>query len=713
MPENLNVNIVNGSPAIYNLGVLDHSSKGPTPRPIKIGKHVPLIFTFAAGGPTGKQVVDPSRLIPLYKKETFDRKKPYFTHATRLLEKVTGAGSTVAMVRVIPDDNDTIANMTIYLDVLKDDVNVYKRHVDGSIAYDDDGNPIVDKTVKGYRVKVIMEYNNDDEDTPLGTKTSKTGYMEDGDGNKSTMYPIMEVRAAYKGSYYNNVGLAFGLPTTDDNLEAFIEKNIGLPWKLFVYRRPESNATGVKVKTLYNSENSITMLKKDAEDPVTGENIELKNSIKSWYNTTNPLEPLVYPEVGKVYVYYDNLEFIQKSILEVEKEYINADVDTVEGVTVNTSAWLDYLMDKPVDDQWGIVNPFTALSIKRVPAFTYYIDETAVDLPENQKEVYFAEGNPMYLGYGKDGTLSDEEFEKQIREYMRKYLDKNSEVMDVALNVENVLYDSGFSLETKKELINFIAIRKDTIVGLSTRINSKGDDNWDSLETQRSIGLTLKARLNLAPESTFFGTSVTRAFIVVGSGIDEKDPAKRRYPLIMHIAYKAAKMMSGDAWKREELFDSGEKNAILDYSEIEPRFIPEGVKPALWNVGLIWPQPLRGNIYTFPQLQSVYDNDTSILNNIFAAFALTIINKVADAAHRKFSGNISLGPVELTTAVTNYMAEELEDKFAGLFKIEVNAFITDYDDIRGYSWTTATKISGEVMKTAMTHYIESKRKEEM
>ena len=705
--------IINGSPAINNLGTKDESIKGSPPRPIIVGKHVPLVFTFAAGGPVDKQIIDPSRLIPLYRKGTFDRKKPYFNHQTRLLERVVGAGSTVAIKRIIPEDNDTISNVTIYIDYIHDEVNVYKRHDDGSIAHDDNGDPIVDTTHKGYKFIVVAEYNDDDITTDMGSKHDKTGHLKNKQGDTSTMVPILEFRGKYKGAVYNNIGFALDLPTIDNMDENLKDENLSLPWSFYKFKRPDANSTGVINKNILGSTNKQFLLKKDSYDPISDKNAELRTAMELWYNLTNPLVPVIYPDFEEPYVYYNNLKTVQKDLISQEKDYYNTDVDTVEGHKVNTIEWLDFVADKDIDTQWSLINGFTAKSIKRVPAFTYYYTDEDVDLKDNEKEIFFSKGAPVYLGHGKDGTLSEKEFEKGVNKYMAKYVDFNSDVMDIALNVENVIYDSGFTIDTKKTLVNFITLRKDTILSLATRVDNLGRTKWDTLETQRSIGLLLKARLGLAPESTFFGTPVTRAFIVVGSGLDSLDPSNKRYSLVLDLATKAARMMSGEAWKPEMLFDSGEKDVILEFTNIEPKTIPQGIKPVLWNIGLIWPQPYAGNLYTFPQLQSVYDNDMSVLNNIFTAFALTIINKVADAAQRKFSGSISLSPAQITFAVTEYMDNELRGKFGGLYTVRSKTEITDFDNIRGYSWTTVTEIGGEIMKTVMTHYIVAKRKGDM
>ena len=704
--------IVNASPQIVQLGTNDKSLKPTPPRPITIPTHLPMIMGFAAGGPDTKELVDGARLLGLYGKETFDRKLPYFSHTTRLAELMSAAGNAIMYWRIIPDDNDTIANVTIYIDVLKDTVDVYTRNLDGSIAVDGNGDNIVSEQHEGYRLKVIAEVNQDDVDVSMGTKKSKTGYMTDSDGNKSTMYPVVEFRASYKGLKYNNIGFSFNLPTADKLNTPFLEGNLALPYEFYMFKRADANSTGVTIKNLFGSETQQFVFKDGAKDPVTNRPITLKDTTDTWYNLDNPLKDLVYPNIATPYVYQNNMDMITQAILVDEKDYINADVTTLDGTVVNTSSWLDFVNTAPVDDQYRIVNFFTAMSTKRVPAFTYSLDDSAVTLADGQQEVYMSKSTPVYLGAGKDGTLNEETLEAGVNKIMDKFLDKNSRVMDPAINLENVLYDSGFRLPIKKALINFIAIRKDTFVGLSTREDNLGDKYID-LVTERAMGLNLKAALSLAPESTFFGTPVSRGIIVTGSGNDNLDPENRRYGLLMDIAYKAARMMGGTKWKKELMFDRGDKNIILNYSNIQPEFIPSSIKPDLWNVGLIWPQPYDLRAYSFPAMQSVYDNDTSVLNNIFMAIALTTTEKVAAAAFRKFTGDISSTPSEFIDEVETWMNNELEGKFAYIIETAVKAMITDFDEQTGYSWTVASKLYGNVMKTVMTHYIEAWNKEDM
>jgi len=708
--------IVNASPQIVQLGTDDKSLKPIVPRPITIPTHLPLIMSFAASGPTTKELVDGSRLVALYGEETFDRNKPFFTHATRLAELMSAAGNAMMFWRIVPDDNDTIANITLYIDLLKDTVNVYKRNDDGSIATDSSGKPIVDTQHEGYKFKIIAEVNQEDEDAPMGAKVSKTGYLTGSKGQTSTMCPILEIRASYKGSKYNNIGFAINLPTEENLKRSYLEGNLALPYELYLYKRDDEHSTGKTIKNLFGAESEQFVLKKNAKDPITNMPISLEDIVKDWNNLDNPLRSLVYPVISEPYVYYGKIRDYTKNIINEEKDYIYKDVTTAQGNTVNTSEWLDFLNPetKPVDEQNLIVNIFTGLSSKRVPFFTFQHDDTDISdlLAANHKEVYMSKSTPVYLGAGKDGTMNEATFEAGVARIMEKYLDPNSEVIDPAVNLENVLYDTGFTLNTKKKLINFIAKRKDTFVGLSTRIDNLGN-KYDDLMTERAIAVNLKAALSLAPESTYFGTPVVRGMIVAGSGKDNLDPENKRYGLIMDLAYKAARMMGGQKWKKELMFDRGDKNIILNYSDVQPSYIPAGIKPDLWNIGVIWPQPYDLRAYSFPALQSVYDNDTSVLNNIFMALAITITNKVAAAAFRKFTGDTSDTPPEFIDKVETWMNNQLDGKFAYIIETNVKAMITNFDERRGYSWTVASKLYGNVMKTVMTHYIEAWNKEDM
>jgi len=713
--------IVNAAPMFVPLGTDDKSIKPITPQPIPIPSHLPLFYLWTEKGPAKnemglivKELCDGGKLMRLYGENTVNPKSKYYNHATKFATKIIGTGNTIMVQRLIPEDNDKLANVTIYVDYIKDKVKKYKRHEDGSIAYDTDGNPIEDSDspIDGYRVKVYAVVDEHKVGQALGNKTMKTGYMTDSDGNPSTMVPVVEFVAAYEGQAYENTGFAFSLQSKDDVNEDVLASIKALPFELFVFEK--QNGIPVIKKDLFGSTKEHFVFRKDVTDPVTNSSLELKDVIQNWYNTKNPELPLVYPDIKTPYVYYKNIDSILSKVLETEKPYIAADVKTVEGSIVNTTDWFDFIPDLEDKDQKYLLNVFNAFSTKRVKYFSVVYDNTAVTLPEGTKEVFFSNNLPFFLGNGTDGEITDENFEKLVRNEMNKYIDPNSEVMDLAVNVESVFYDSGFSIDTKKSLVNFITVRKDTFLVLSTREDKLGD-KFNDLVTERAIAINLKARCQLAPESTFFGTPVARACIVAGNGLDKNDTTGHRWPLSLHIAVKAARMMGAGngKWNPDYLFDKGEDNIIDDMVDIQPAFVPQGVKPALWSSGLIWPERYDIERYYIPAMQTVYENDTSVLNSFPVGMALTKITKVAAACHRKFTGVTRWTSEELIENVENYMNSELADTFAGIIKVVTKAMITDFDKERGYSWTTVVKLGANNMKTVNTFYIEAYRLEEM
>ena len=713
--------IVNAAPQFYPLGTDDKSIKRVPVEPIAYPSHLPKFYLFGQKGPvidssglSAREVCGGAKALKLYGGDSFDNTKPYYNHATKFAMTILGKGNSVMFQRVIPTDNDKIANVTIYADILADSVKKYKRNTDGSIAYDSNGAPIEDtgSPIDGYRVKLIASVTDTNPTDYLGMKTIKTGYMTDANGNSSQMYPIVEYKAKYQGEFYNNMGVAIDLTKADDLGENFIENLKSLPYELFIYEK--SNGANIIKKTLFGSLKDQFTFRKGVRNPVTNLSMDMKDVINNWYNTTNIELPLEYPDFETPYVYYNNIDTILNKVLITEKPYIGADITTQDGTVVNTSEWFDFVSDFEDSDQKYLINVFSGFSTKRVKYFSVVMDDSSVTLSPGDSEVVFSHNLPIFMGGGKDGTMNNTNYENLVKTEMAKYIDKNSEVMDLAVNVESIFYDSGFTVDTKKTLVNFIALRKDTFLVLGTRDDSMGE-RFNTLADDRAIAVNLKARLGLAPESTFFGTPVARAMIVAGSGIDKNDTSGKRWPLTLHVAIKAASMMGAgnQVWDSNKLFTKGEDNIITDLIDIQPAFVPQGVKPALWSAGLVWPERYDTERYYLPAMQTVYDNDTSVLNSFFTAMALTFITKVAAETHRKFTGVTEWGPDRLIEEVETYMNGRLSNKFAGLVKVITKATITEYDKLRGYSWTTVVRLGANNSRTVNTFYIEAYRMEEL
>jgi hypothetical protein len=266
---------------------------------------------------------------------------------------------------------------------------------------------------------------------------------------------------------------------------------------------------------------------------------------------------------------------------------------------------------------------------------------------------------------------------------------------------ESYIYDTGFPLATKYELIKFIAIRRDTFVMLSTY--TVGGPEL-SAANENSIALSLMARIQSYPESDYFGTSVVRGLIMGRYAMPKNSNYKKKLPIVIELATMAAKMMgAGDGrWNQEMLFDRAPRNQITMFKDINITFTSTKVRNKDWDVGLNWVQTSTRSSYFIPALQTVYNDDTSVLNSFFFAACCVEMQKVAERVWRLFSGNVSLSDGELFDAVNRAVEQRSVGRFADLFKIVPAAYKTEADTARGYSYTLPISIYGNNMTTVAT-----------
>jgi hypothetical protein len=315
--------------------------------------------------------------------------------------------------------------------------------------------------------------------------------------------------------------------------------------------------------------------------------------------------------------------------------------------------------------------------------------------------------NIMAAG-SSDGTMSELLFNGLVQNAVAAYIDPNNPVMDIAVNVESILYDSGFNLQTKQALCNFVGVRKDTFVVLSTF------DISQPVLTQAeemSVAITLRTRLQMFPESDYFGTPVMRGMIMGYSGILLNSTYTGPLPLTAEVAIKASRYMGAGngIWKSGYNFD-GAPGSVLDYM-VNPSisWLPATVRNKAWSAGLNWVQSFDRSSVFFPALKTVYDDDTSVLNSFFTAMAVAQLNKVAHAAWRQFSGVSHLTNVQLASKVNDFVNANTQGRFDNRFVIIPAAFFTDQDVANGFSWTLPIKLYASNMETVMTTYVQAYR----
>jgi len=710
--------IKNASPQIIMLGAEDKSTRTITPDEESYPQHLPLFMFFAKKGTTDRIIVDASNARAIYGDATFEKNDVYYNHATRFLSTALSAPNLCMTKRIVPEDAGAKSNKAVYIDVLEANVPNYLRDSNGNLVADTNTNDYkvdpVQPTIPGYKIKFISEVYS--KDKTLGSLEVKEGVQSieiiGADGQptvrKSKMYPLFQAVAKNQGQDYDNIGFSINTLSSDELDSVLATKVKSMLYSLSLYTRDDAGSSPSTFSTLYGETSVVFCPKSRIVNPDTEQRFDFDYVFKNnWFNETNNLLTLRRWDYEGIHFYVENFEEVLRKLISKEKQYVSLTERTWEdGEKASTFGWYDFStanLNKIEAEEYGMINPFTCRSSKNVKYFTIAIADENPTLASNQKEINVSQDTPIFLSGGSDGTLSNEEFEKAVVKEMKKYADSESQYHDLAINVESVFYDSGFSLETKKQLINFISLRKDTSIALATHVDANGSKNVP-LSERRAIALALGNRLKLAPESTYFGTGVCRGVIIGFSG-NLRDGTENPVPGTYWLLDKACRMMGKTTGKWEEaaLFDKYPGNLISTMINVQPEFIPSGVKPTLWDEGLIWAQPYDRSSFQVPAMQTVYDNDTSVLNSYFAMMGLCTIEKIGAKVWRQCVGSTSLTDAEFIEYVTIKFRNMLDGIFGDIIKTIPVVEIDEKDEARGYSWHATVKMYSGVMKTVMVY----------
>lgn len=686
--------IVNGAPMVVEYGTQDLSQRLLPREAEAIPQHLAKFFLFAQKGDTTPQLVVGAERERVFGSETFNLRSKYANHATVFANDVNAQGNACMIQRVIPEDAGPEASLIAWLDVLPTTVDLYERNSDGSIKLDALGAPIITGTATGYKVKWVV--TNDATEAAaqqFGARQIMPGDQTANGGSvQSQRYPIFELKASSKGAYGNLAGIRLWAPTTK-SVSAMPSKMMNThhayPYFASVIRRPDLQSSPKMVETLFGEQKLMVTFKKDTIDPLTDKQLYVGETfVQSYQNLTDLRYPKQYGDFGAMKIYDDNIETLLTMFHAAEVPYIDG--------------FSDFTNDP---EQKHLFNFVTGVTSSNTPYHSFiFVDSVST--------VRFSEHTNVYAAGGSDGTMDDETFARLVKNEMEAYLDPNSSVQDLAVNVESIFYDSGFPMETKYALCAAIAQRKDTFVVLGTH---DVNDRVLTASEEHSIAIALRTRLQMYPESDYFGTPVMRGMIVGRCGKRRNSQFTKYLPLTLEVAIKSARYMgaSNGRWKNGSHFD-GAPGSVLDYmTDISITWVPASVRNRNWDVGLNWVQSYDRRSFFFPALKTVYEGDTSVLNSYFTALAIGQLNKIAHATHREFTGVAHLTNAQLAARVNEFVNSRTQNRFDERFVIVPDAQFTDMDLLRGFSWTLPIKIYAANLKTVMTTYVQAYRIEDL
>lgn len=688
--------IINGAPMTLFQGIKDNSTRKLPAVAQAIPTHLPLFPLYTKKGPTTPQLVVGSSLTDTYHVDSFDYRKAWSNHATVGANIANAAANQLFVWRVKPDDAAPPATLRLSIDLLGMLLPVYQRNTDGTIKYDVNNNPmvVVGETVPGFKAKWVIGPVPTAQD---GSSTFGAGAQGVGDQvdqtTQSVRFPIADFEVSSFGSWGNDTGLRIWAPTISSSIpvnDSMVSTVKSYPIRIACISRADASSTPTITSTLNGEQYIEVCLKPDAIDTTVDKVVSITdNFLPSWQSVNVPGQADVHGPFGRFHIYDANVKNVLDQVYAAEHTYFDAFSDFTGAA----------------DEKYNF-NLFGGVSTQNIPYHTYQV------VTGTPNSVRLSETSNLYAQGGTDGTMNDTAFATSVASMMTAFADKSSPYQDMAKYPLSAIWDTGYPLTTKYALINLIAIRKDTAVFLGTGVAGAAPLTSDQ---ESSLALALKTRLQVFPESDYFGTHVVRGVVVSRTGKLLSSQYTDRLPLTIELLSKVCNYMgsSDGIWKSVYSFDSDPLNQVTMFSDINAIYTPAAVRNKDWKNGLMWPESYDIRSTYFPAFRTVYDDDTSVLNNIFTMMGCVELQKVGDRVRRKFSGNTEITKTQLIERVTRETIDQTKGRFDGRFIIIPEAFYTTADDARGYSYNLRIKIGANNAPTVMTLSIEANRLEDL
>lgn len=665
-------------------GYDDQSTRAPLAGQTTLPIHLPLFFTFAESGKFTAQLTVGDAMLKHYGDKTFDVRSKFANHPTPFINGCSAAGNLMLIHR-LRAPGVAQASLRISLDLLKTQVPIYERDDYGFYKKDENGDNIeTGQTVEGYIGKYVLSTVVGG----MGTAKPSPGSMSEG-AEQSILYPIADIPADSWGSGGNNYGIRLSAPSTsaleplDQDL---MERQKGYIYRLEVVKRADENSTPLPYKTLSAERYVEFSLNPDAIDDRFDAELFADSVIMPAYrdieDRTEGL-PKYGPFEGFRF-YHDN---IQKVLTDIQA----------------TEALVNPKVSGAAEDVY-MVNLFSANNPDGSPYDTFLLQGSLNNQPE------LTEISTHYLFGGADGDTSRAAFNAAVKEQLDNFGDLDVQYLDNARYPFSVFYDTGYDLDTKKSIGKLLGARKDISVVVSTQ-----DVSMDqlTLSQESSMAVSLRANLRLIPESVLFGTPCCRAVLVAQSGYIIGSKYKELVPMTYELCMKRARYMgaSDGIMKTEYSYDEDPLNHIEFLRDLNNTWAPEGVRNKDWDAGLVTARYYDHERLHIPAVQTVYDDQSSILNGEINMVITVELSKVSFRVWRELVGNSKLTRGQFRERSDEKIVAKTQDRFDGRGVIVPETYHTPADIARGASWNArihfyANNNPTVAISTIVTHRLE-------
>ena len=665
----MSIVIKNGAPRPILTGFKDESGRRLPVVREAIPQHLPLLYLQTQRGPLSPQLVAGRDMLTMYGIKSFEERSKYFSHQTMAATICNGNGNVVMIKRVLAA-NAAKASLVLFLEIVPDDLPAYQREADGDVIRDSAGAKLFDAaaTIDGYKLSWSVAALADTDNLRGELKTQ--GTLVGRAGETAYRYPIMAFRMGF-GEYGNNIGIRLSQPgpATPIPTDASVIEN----QRAMIYRAQwierEDEFSLPRIQSSINAEQYVEFaLKPDVINPKTDMDLGVERIIEE-YRSIDPSTGFmpIYGPIEDMYVYQENIEEIL-ALLHAKEEAANPG-----GVA-----------------DMNMINIMSALDFNGVDHYAVRLDAGSLQL--NEDTTHYGLG-------GADGDVDEATLNTLVRdECLYNWENIEYPLLDTARYPFSILYDTGFALETKKAIIGTIGYRREISV---TACTQDVLEKANSISEETSIMTALRAYARLLPESTLWGTPVCRCVVVGHVGKKLNSKYRRHVPLVMELIEKRSKYMGAGEGKMKTQFayDVSPYNRVETMMGVNHPWKPELVRSKDWELGLNWVQHADRSQLFFPAIQTVYDDDTSVLNNDINMLICVDVAKLSEEVWRQMAGNASLTDAQFLDKCNTTLLRLVEGRYDNRVTIIPNSYFTDADKARGYSWTMDVAVYMNNMRT--------------
>lgn len=641
--------------------------------------HRPIWIMRCQQGPVGDPVWCPTYTYAsnMFGEQTFTNtnKKYYSPQAKVLTDTLTYNGAFICRAA-----DETALNSVVIIEAYVrqvDDILQYAYDEDGNRLLDDDGN-YVEKQENGQpvyepgvEIKFVKRHELLSSEEVSGYDYSslqrRTVVDTDAEGTEITwsVYPIMVFEALYPGEYGND--LCFSLfYKNSENAAGDVNFYQSLFYTFAPARREYDSTTVTPHYDIYNTTQNSFAANPETLNPDTGAEMSMQAVLNKAYDEDSHQLPYT------IYTYEENLLTVGNRIAQVESE-------TSLGHTKPT-----YDAEEIMNTSFGyLVNVISCRNLNGVP-YDHVRLITISD--EDENVVQLAEDNYIYLANGADGDLSDLMVQNCIQQFCAKTL--NPQIVDKFRYPFTHMYDVGYNFDTKYAMIDFLDVRDDIMIELSTQVLM--DDNTgrtitlNDQMTDESNGEALRSRALLMRESVLKGTDCCRCAIYAHAGFLADGVYSDPMPFTYWSAMKHARF--GNLPYMNTTEPRGWPQSYNEFFKVSSvnwiNYDPEG-QSRVWDSGINYVQWADMTRIFYPALRTVYRAETSVLVDQWFVDAVVYTKHVVRNAWGKFSGRNDKSAV-LQQGIKEYLDTELSYLYNGKYDFEVSVYQTAEEQRIGY-----------------------------